>query len=123
MKVKVISVHNHGNQNEEYVLLRVLEDCNIGDYMLADSTYTSTDRVSNKVRHTYWFPDKDVLKGELVSLRTKKGTNIETKSEKGTVIHRFYWGLNESVWNDDGDCAILFLVQDYKLFRVHPASD
>ena len=122
MKVKVISVHNHGNQNEEYVLLSVLEDCDIGDYMLADSTFTADDKISNKVRHTYWFPDKDVKKGELVSLRTKKGSNTEIKTEKGTVVHRFYWGLKESVWNDEGDCAVLFLVNDWAKYRVKSAK-
>ncbi|HHG9580228.1 TPA: hypothetical protein ACPY17_004825 [Citrobacter freundii] len=122
MKVKILSVHNHGDEKEEYVMLKVLEDCDIGDYMIADSTYTGDGRISNKIRHTYWFPDKKVAKGDLVSLWTKKGTNLERKTDSGTLVHRFYWGLNQPVWNDDGDCAVLYLISDWSHFRAKPAE-
>lgn len=118
MKVKILSVHNQGNFDEEYVLLEVVSDCDIGKYVLADTTYTSTGTVSNKLRHVYWFPDKDVKKGELVSLRTKAGTNTELTNSSGTKVHRFYWGLKTSVWNDDGDCAVLLQTDDWQHFRA-----
>lgn len=118
MDVKILNVHNHGNQNEEYVFIEVLEDCDIGEYMLADSTYTQSGKISNKVRHTYWFPDKKVKKGEFVSLWTCKGENTEGKTKGGSKIHRFYWGLDSSVWNDEGDCALLFHVAEYSDHRA-----
>ena len=113
MKVKILSVHNHGNYEHEHVYMEVLQDCDIGEFMLADSTYTSDDRISNKVRHTYWFPDRQVKKGEYVSLWTGVGENIQTKSSQGNTIHRFYWGLKTSVWNDEGDCALLYHIDDW----------
>lgn len=60
MKVKIISMHDHDNYENEYVLIEVLKDCDIGEHMLADSTYKIIGKISNRVRHTYWFPDKDV---------------------------------------------------------------
>lgn len=38
------------------VLMEVLEDCDFGHYyILADSTYTSEGKVSNKLRQSYRF--------------------------------------------------------------------
>lgn len=118
MKLEIISVHNHGNHKEEYVLLKAHDDCDIGRYQLCDSTYTADGRVSNKLRHTYWFPDKDIKKGDLVSVWTKDGTNTTDKNSSGTLIHRFYWGLSKPVWNDNGDCAVLQYVSTWQFFAA-----
>jgi hypothetical protein len=42
MDVKIISIHNQGDFDDEYVLLKVLRDVDIGNYLLADTTYTSS---------------------------------------------------------------------------------
>lgn len=118
MKAKVISVHNHGDFDKEYVLIRIDDDCNIGRYVVADSTYTDTGNVSNKLRHTYWFPDKSVKKGALVSLWTRSGENTTVKTEQGATIHRFYWGLKTAVWNDGGDCAVLQELNSWQFFKA-----
>lgn len=118
MKVEIISVHNQGNYEEEYVLMRVLKDCDIGHYILADSTYTSEDKVSNKLRHTYWIPDKQVKEDDLISVWTKSGKNTTTTNASGETIHRFFWGLKTAVWNNKGDCAVLFEVNAWQFFTV-----
>jgi hypothetical protein len=118
MKVNIISIHNRGNYEKEHVLMRVLDDCDIGRYMLADSTYTPKGQVSNKVRHTFWIPDKEVKKGDLVSVWTRSGNDTTTKNDNGDIIHRFYWDLKSSVWNDDGDCAVLFEMNTWQFFPV-----
>lgn len=118
MQVEIIKVYGHGDYQNEYVMLKVLEDCDIGKYMIADNTYFDDGGISNKVRHTHWFPDKDVKKGELISLWTRKGVDTTNKNDSGTIVHRFYWGLNQAVWNDDGDCALLFHVNNWSHFKV-----
>lgn len=118
MKLKIISVHGHGDFDKEHVFLQALENCDIGKYALADSTYTDADHVSNKLRHFYWFADKEIKKGEYVSLWTGKGTNTVTKTDKGVPIHRFYWGLDKAVWNDTGDCAVLLEINTWQFFKV-----
>lgn len=55
MKVKIKSISEKGSYDKEYVTLEVLESCDIGRYMLSDSTYTSAVSLSNKIRHIYWF--------------------------------------------------------------------
>jgi len=118
MDVRISKISGHGDYKSECVLLEVVADCDIGAYMLADSTYTSENRISNKVRHTFWFPDKKVKKGDFVSLWTQGGTDTTTTNDAGKTVHRFYWGLKQAVWNDDGDCALLFLIKEWTHFKV-----
>ncbi len=118
MKLKIISVHNHGDFDKEYALLRAEEDCDVGHFILADSTYLENGKVSNKVRHTYWFPDKAINKGDLVSLWTRSGENITTETDTGTPLHRFYWNLKSAVWNDNGDCAVLLDIRTWQFFKA-----
>lgn len=107
MKLEILSVHNQGNYEKEHVFLKATEDCDVGRYVLADTSYTSAGRVSNKLRHVFWFPDKNVKRGEYVSVWTGSGQDTMTKTDPGAPVHRFYWGLKSSVWNDTGDCAAL----------------
>ena len=107
MDLKITSIHDHGDDKKEYVFLHVLADCNIGEYLMADSTFGADGTPSNKVRHVFFFPKKTVKKGEYISLWTQPGKDTTVTDADGDTIHRFYWGLKESVWNDDGDCAYL----------------
>lgn len=116
MKLEIISLHNRGDVEKEYVLMEAKSDCDVGRYVLSDSTYTAAGKVSNKLRHIYWFPDKEVNKGDLVSLRTGTGKNTTLTNASGTTIHRFFWGLKTAVWNDDGDCAVLIEAKTWQLF-------
>ncbi|MDD0841485.1 hypothetical protein [Pseudomonas sp. Gutcm_11s] len=118
MDLKILSVHGHGDHKEEYVLLEAIEDCDVGRFQLCDTTFTRDGKVSNKLRHTYWFPDKEVKKGDLISVWTKTGSDTTTKNKKGTPVHRFYWGLTKAVWNDDGDCAVLQYIGAWKAVSV-----
>lgn len=118
MKMKIKSIHNHGKAGEEYVLLEVTEDCQVGAHILADTTFTDTGRVSNKLRHTFWFPDKAINAGELVVVRTGKGTDDSYKNNIGTKVHRFYWNLALPVWNDQKDAAILVEIKDWSMSKT-----
>lgn len=116
MKLKIISLHNHGDFAKEYVLMQAQEDCDIGRYAIADSTYIDVDHVSNKLRHFHWFKDKEIKKGEYVSLWTGKGTEVTSKTDAGVPLHRLYWGLETAVWNNTGDCAVLFEINTWQFF-------
>ncbi|CAM4345803.1 hypothetical protein CR156_14955 [Stenotrophomonas lactitubi] len=118
MKVKIVSIHGHGDESKEYVLLRVLDDCDIGKYQLSDTTYIKDNTVSNKLRHVYWFPDKEVSKGDLVSLWTGIGKQATVKNANGETVHRFFWGLKSAIWNDTGDAAVLQHVDQWSHFSA-----
>lgn len=116
MKVRIISVHGYGDFDNEHVLMEVVEDCDIGQFILADSTYTGEHEVSNRLRHILWLPDKPVKQGDLVSVWTKGGRDTTVATDQGRTVHRFFWGLKTAVWNDEGDCAVLFDIGDWQFF-------
>lgn len=118
MNLKVVSIHNHGNASAEYVLLEATSDTNLKYYMIADTTYTSTGNISNKLRHTFWFGTHDIKQGELVVLRTGTGTNDTFTNTAGKVVHRFYWGLGSAVWNNTGDAAMLFNISSWNTTKA-----
>jgi hypothetical protein len=114
MDLMITRVVNHGDASEEYVLLEVSAPCQLNRYALYDATYTNDHKISNKQRHFFRFPPKDVDAGDWVSLRTGKGKNGSFVNENGKTVHRFYWNLNHPVWNDDGDAAVLIKIADWK---------
>ncbi len=118
MNIKIKGVRDAGDENQERVVLEVLADDDIGQYLVCDSTFTKDKVVSNKLRHVYWFPDKAVKKNDLVVLYTKPGRRTEKTNSDGSTTHFFYWNLESTVWNQDGDCAVLFEARNWHAKRT-----
>lgn len=118
MNLKIHSVENKGDLDKEVVWLDVTDDADVGNYALCDSTYVDEGKVSNRLRHFFWFPDRRVKKGDWVKLYTKAGTYDTGANKRGTTTHSFYWGLKETVWNKDGDCALLFRIAEWAHHRA-----
>lgn len=107
MKLQILNIQNHGDYDEEYIDLEVLEPCDLKYYQVADTTYTGDNKISNRLRHYYWFTSKPAKTGDFVRLFTKSGTNTSWANGSKTTTHVYFWGLERAVWNNDGDCAIL----------------
>jgi hypothetical protein len=118
LKLRILSIYEKGDATKEYVSIEVLQNCTLDYFGVADTTYTDDDKISNKLRHYFWFPRREAAKGERVVLRTGTGKNDQYTTENGTKVHRFYWGLESSVWNDDGDAAVLFQIDTWKTSRT-----
>jgi hypothetical protein len=120
LKLKIVEVQGHGKQAEEYIKFSVVDDCNLTEYLLTDTTFQAgnTVSVSNKLRHMHWFPSQKVEKGDVVYLWTGSGTETHLKQANGTTIHTLYWRLKEPVWNDNGDGALLFQISNPQSFKV-----
>ena len=121
MKLKIDKVIDHGTHASERIEFSVVNDCNLHYYLIADTSYTSEDTISNKMRHTYWFNDKKVNAGDKVILYTKKGTasSVTINGGKNTQ-YTLYWGLDNYVWNNAGDAALLFEINTWKTTNVVP---
>ena len=118
MNVEIRAVRDKGDLNKERLVIKVLSNDDIGQYLVLDTTYLPNGRISNKVQHPYWFPDKQVNEGDLVVLYSKVGTNYSKDFEDGTQTHFFYRGLEKSVWNESGDCAVVFKVAEWTNKKV-----
>ncbi len=115
MNIKIRGVSDSTTSDKERLVLEVLRDDDIGYYVVFDTTFTKDGNVSNKVRHSYWFPDKKVKTGDLVVLYTKSGTDDEKASKDGSTSHFFYWGLDKTIWNNEGDCAVLLEAKNWSV--------
>jgi hypothetical protein len=119
MKIKIHSIVNKGDLANELIWLQVLEDVNdISYYLVCDSTYTQDNKLSNEHRHAYWFPPHAVKKGDWIALRTKDGTYGKESNNQGTTTHNYYWRLGRTIWNKDGDCAVLFQLTTWEAHRA-----
>lgn len=117
--LKIHSIDGKGDLGKECVWLSVDQDApDISFYLLCDTTFTAEDKISNELRHMYWFNKMPVKKGDWVRLWTKNGTNDSVKNEKGTMTHNFFWNLGKTVWNKDGDAVTLFNLESWKTTRV-----
>jgi hypothetical protein len=118
MKLQVIKIHNHGNHLEEFVEMKVIADCDLSHFLLTDNTYAADGTISNKLRHPYWFLPKKVLAGDLVFLYTRRGADTSWRNRAGSTTHERFWDLREPVWNDTGDCAVLFELAQWRTIRA-----
>lgn len=120
MKLRILYVKESGNLQQERVVLKVLSNTDIGNYVVCDTTYHDDDSVSNKLRHIFWFPDKVVNKGDYIALYTKPGADREFENKSKTITHSFHWGIEKSIWNKDGDGAVVFLISEWIAKKVLP---
>lgn len=119
MKLSVHSIEGKGKLDDECVWLDVNEDVgSLAYYAVCDTTYTDDNRISNELRHVYWLPAKSVKKGDWIKLMTKAGTNTTSTNNRNTTTHIFYWGVGRTVWNKDGDAAVLFEITTWKTTRA-----
>lgn len=114
MNVEIRSIKDPGNLENERLVLKVLKDCDIGRFLTFDTTYTEDGKVSNLVRHPYWFPDKSVKGGDLVVVYTKSGRQSQKTNKNGSTSHFFYRGLERTIWNENRDCAVVLEISDWK---------
>lgn len=103
----LVEVRGVGTDSER-VFMHALEDLNLGNYIVTDTTYRADGVKSDKLRHLYEFKSRDVKKGEYVALYSKAGTYALGETKGGSPIHEIYWGLEERIWNKTGDRAYLF---------------
>lgn len=117
MKLKILKIDNGGDEMNEAVWLKAQEACNLNQFVLADTTFDEAGK-SNLVRHTFWFPDKAVAKGDYVVVLTRSGTPKKGKTTTGKPLHYLFWNLDHAVWNNDGDRAVLIEISDSEAFTV-----
>ncbi|AHL34729.1 hypothetical protein CD58_18305 [Pseudomonas brassicacearum] len=121
MDLEVIRVVEQGDAKNEYVVIRAQKACDLKGYMILDETYKDDGSTSNKHRHVFTFPSWEVEEDEYIFISTRSGTNRKGKTTEGTPASYFYWGLNSSVWNEEGDKVHLVKIESAVTFKVPSA--
>ncbi|HHW9298814.1 TPA: hypothetical protein ACU3BK_000743 [Salmonella enterica] len=114
MTIEIKYALDAGNLAKERLVLKATSDDEIGNYILFDTTYVEDDKVSNKIRHSLWFPDQEVKKNDLIVVYTKSGKYSKIENKNKTTSHFFYMGLGNSIWNENGDCAVLMEISSWQ---------
>lgn len=98
MKISFKARYKKGTK-DEYLVFKVLENCNIHQYLIYDTTFTGDGELSNLLPHMYRFPSQEVSKGSYVFLYIHdKGSRKAFEIDKdGYNRYRFSWGLDNSV--------------------------
>lgn len=113
MKLQIMQIVDRGVANKERLWIRVLADTNLQFYIVFNTVYTSPNAISSSQKHAFWFPPTPVKAGDNVVLVTGLGTQNRASNSSGGTDHFFYWRLPNTIWNQMGDCAVLFEVNTW----------
>lgn len=106
MKIEIQSIADKGTRENERIVLKVVADTDIGDYLLIQAGFAN-DQVTIGTYQTYWFPYKAVSAGDLIVLYTKDGKQSEKDLRQGKKAHFFYWRIQEPIWNRNDRAPVL----------------
>lgn len=107
MKVKIASIEHNIVGLGECIVLEVLQDTDIGKYLLLDFA-------SSKIIHTFWLPDLPVKQGDVIHLYTNESLVQKDVLEVATgVVHKLYWKLPEWKGQNETNCLALIEANDW----------
>lgn len=116
MKLSIVGIDHQGDREHEVVTLKVGEDCDLRNYLLADANYSQSDqRMSHPCRHVFWFESTPAKRGDYVMVHTRGGTTAHHANQLGSTSHEFFWDAPEAVWHEKDDAALLFEIADHRL--------
>jgi len=116
MNIEINGVIGDDHIDTERLIFKVKQDDNLSDYVVVDSQSTMFGRVPKKDRHIFWFPNREVKKGDTVILYTKRGK--PGFMDKDETRHVFYWNLDNGIWTSKNDSAILLHISNSGVKKV-----
>lgn len=115
MELKISSIADKGDLSNERIGLKVLKDCNLTSFIIFKTRKTNGGFL-NKSKNSYWFLPNQVEEGDKVVLYSKKGKNSIKENEDGSSTYFFYWGLTNSIFNEEVDKIVLINAKGFKSF-------
>jgi hypothetical protein len=118
MQLQILKVRDAGDLDNEKIILKANETCEISWYILFDNTYDELGNLSNLWRHVFIFPKIQIKAGDFIWLYTKAGKSTSRGNTSNTTTHLLYWGLGETIWNHEKDVAHLIKYVDSQSLEV-----
>ncbi|WP_448101788.1 hypothetical protein [Luteibacter jiangsuensis] len=108
MKLSIKTFADAGVLEKERLVLRALEDVDIGDYLVLRTKRSNKGGATGGGVDAYWLPDLEVKAGDLVVIYTRKGTSSKKELTGGRTAHFYYWKKDKTFWDaKDGNYAVL----------------
>lgn len=114
MKVDIVKIIDRGIKDKERLWLKVNSDCDLVYFTVHNTVRTSETTISNNPKNVYWFKSKKVKAGDSIILYTRKGTPSINENENKSNNHFLFWGLDNPLWNEEDDCAVLFEINSWQ---------
>ncbi|NWD24896.1 hypothetical protein HX864_16610 [Pseudomonas yamanorum] len=113
MNLIILRIADNGILEKERIVLKAVADVDVGSYILAQ-TGVGVDRVvTNKIHNNFWFPDAEIVAGDLVVLYTKSGKS-STKENGANKSYFYYWGKPTPVWNIQDRTAVIMEISSWE---------
>lgn len=106
MKLAIRGIRDARDVTRERLIIEVKGDTDVGQYLVLRVPRLGPE-VASLVTRAFWFPDKEVRKGDVVILYSKDGNATEKKNTAGNTSHFFYWGTGEGIWADDHAAVLM----------------
>ncbi|GBR77497.1 hypothetical protein RDn1_156 [Candidatus Termititenax dinenymphae] len=121
MRIKINSIKNAGDiDNERVVLVAVLAD-DIGHYLLFNTTRNDNGSVSTRLQYPFWLPDKEVSAGDLIVIYTKSGKDKDKQYSRSTT-HFLYRGMEHPIWDGERQDPLLMDIRKWAPLRSDSAD-
>ena len=111
MKLSIRGVANAGELGKERLILDVVQDADLGDYVLMRTGFRNGN-VTIGVRNALWFQYEDVSSGDVVVIYSKAGQANQNETETNTVYF-YYWHQTECLWGADNSVPVLLDAPDW----------
>ena len=114
MKLEIRSFADAGELSRERLVLRALDDLDIGSYVVMRSKKADDGSPTSGSKDAYWFPDIEVKSGDLVVLYTRKGKAAKKSMSNGRTAHFYYWRKTQTFWEaEKKNTAVLLNVRNW----------
>lgn len=117
MKFKINGLREPGNLEKERVVIEILEDGNVGTLIVASTKQQDEGSVSSGIKNSYWIPDQDVQKGDLIIIYTKAGKKNNRVNPSNSTSYFFYIGLETPLYNENDETVVVFDISYWKSLR------
>ena len=116
MRLELKGVIERGVANKERVLLVVLVPANLSYYTLLHTVAVgvNTNTLRPGGHPAYWFPTQWVGPRDHVIVYTRSGTDKAVRRPDGGTNYFYFWGLNQTIWQDPMSRVVLFEHQTWQ---------
>lgn len=123
MSLKIRKIADPAVENSERVIIDVLANVDCGYYALCTAEKMEAGKFFPSSRRFFWFPDRDVKKGDVLVVYSKPGQSSQRKEPSGSTIHFFYWGFPKTLFNGPSETVMVMELTSWSAFdRTKTAS-
>jgi hypothetical protein len=116
MRLDLRGVIDRGVANKERILLVALLPTNLSYYTLlhTDAADVNTNAVMAGGHLAYWFPTQWVGPRDQVIVYTRSGTDNVVQRPEGGTNYFYFWGLNQTIWQNPMSRVVVFEHQSWQ---------